>query len=92
MPIHEDFGFDLKALKTSHWPRFGVDGCIAHVKGRGDFVTTYALELPPGGRAAPQQHLFEELVLVLDRLHSLVNTAKLGFDTDHTELCGWQQW
>lgn len=65
VPIHEDFGFDLRALKTSHWPRFGVDGCIAHVKGRGDFMTIFVLDIPPGGKTAPIRHLYEEAVIVL---------------------------
>ena len=66
VPIYEDFGVDFFAIETARWDRYDAKGALVHVKGRGDFVTTYALELPPGGRAAPQQHLFEELVLVLE--------------------------
>ena len=66
VPIYEDFGVDFFAIETKRWDRYEARGALVHVKGRGDFVTTFALELPPGGRAAPQQHLFEELVLVLE--------------------------
>jgi len=65
VPIFEDFGFDLMALETRPWARFGVDGCIAHLKGRGDFMTVFVLEIPPGGQTAPIRHLYEEAVYVL---------------------------
>jgi mannose-6-phosphate isomerase-like protein (cupin superfamily) len=65
VPIHEDFGMDLLAIETAPWPRFGVNGAIAHVKGRGDFMTVFVLDLPPGGQTTPQRHLFEHAMLVL---------------------------
>jgi mannose-6-phosphate isomerase-like protein (cupin superfamily) len=65
VPVHEDFGFDLMALETAHWARFGVNGAIAHVAGRGDFMSVFVLEIPPGGKTIPQRHLCEETFLVL---------------------------
>lgn len=59
VPIYEDFGLDLLALELRPWARFGVQGALAHVKGRGDFLTLLVLEIPPGGRSAELQHLFE---------------------------------
>jgi hypothetical protein len=59
VPIYENFGLDLLALELRPWARFGVPGAIAHVRGRGDFLTLMVLELPPGGRSAELQHLFE---------------------------------
>jgi hypothetical protein len=32
VPITEDFGIDLLKVPTGPWPRFGVDGGIAHLK------------------------------------------------------------
>ena len=65
VPIYEDFGLDLLALETGPWERFGVHGAIAHVKGRGDFMTVFVLEIPPGGKTIPQKHIFEEACFVL---------------------------
>jgi uncharacterized RmlC-like cupin family protein len=65
IPVHEDFGLDLLRLETRPWTRFGVNGAIAHVKGRGDFMTVFLLDIPPGGRTSPQRHLFEHAVLAL---------------------------
>ena len=65
VPVFEDFGFDLCALETAPWDRFGVNGCIAHLKGRGDFMSVFVIEIPPGGKTTPIRHLYEEAVLVL---------------------------
>ncbi len=65
VPITEDFGVDLLEVPTAPWPRFGIDGGLVHLKGRGDFVSIFVLELAPGAKSAPQKHLFEEVVYVL---------------------------
>ncbi len=65
VPVVEDFGVDLLAVPTAPWPRFGTDGGIAHLKGRGDFVAIFVLDLAPGASTAPQKHLYEEVVYVL---------------------------
>lgn len=65
VPIIEDFGVDLKAVEVADWARFGTRGSIVHLKGRGDFVSVFVLELAPGQSSAPQRHLFEEVVFVL---------------------------
>lgn len=65
VPVVEDFGVDLLAVGTAPWGRFDTNGAIVHLKGRGDFVTVFVLDLPPGGATAPQRHLVEEVVYVL---------------------------
>ena len=65
VPITEDFGVDLLKVPTAPWPRFGTDGALVHLKGRGDFVSIFVLDLAPGAKSAPQKHLFEEVVYVL---------------------------
>ncbi len=73
-PIHEDFGVDLLTAETGPWPRLG-DGCKAafvHLKGRGDWTTVFLLEVPAGGKSAPQRHLFDELFYVISGSGSVV--------------------
>jgi uncharacterized RmlC-like cupin family protein len=65
VPVVEDFGIDLLELPVKRWPRFGVDGGVAHLKGRGDFVAVFVLDLAPGAKTEPQRHLYEEVVYVL---------------------------
>jgi mannose-6-phosphate isomerase-like protein (cupin superfamily) len=85
-PIHEDFGVDLLAAETGPWPRLG-DGCKAafvHLKGRGDWMTVFLLDLPAGGKSAPQQHLFDEVFYVISGSGSVVvempNAGKHAFE------------
>jgi cupin superfamily acireductone dioxygenase involved in methionine salvage len=66
VPIIEDFGIDLLAVETKPWARLGTDGAITHLKGRGDFVAVFVIDLKPGGNCEPQQHLYEEVVYVLE--------------------------
>jgi mannose-6-phosphate isomerase-like protein (cupin superfamily) len=77
-PITEDFGIDLLAIPTAPWPRFGVDGAIAHLRGRGDFVSIFVLDLAPGAQTSPQKHLYEEVVYVLSGYGSTTVEASDG--------------
>jgi mannose-6-phosphate isomerase-like protein (cupin superfamily) len=66
IPIVEDFGIDLLTVDVKPWARLGARGAYTLLKGRGDFLDTYVLEIPPGGETTPQKHLFEEVIYVLD--------------------------
>ena len=63
--VAEDFGVDLHQVATRHWPRFDVPAAFVHLKGRGDFMSLFVIDLPPGGKCAPQRHMFEEVIYVL---------------------------
>jgi quercetin dioxygenase-like cupin family protein len=65
VPVIEDFGVDLMAVEGKRWPRFGVDGAIVHLKGRGDFISVFMLEIRAGGKTVPQRHLYEQVIYVL---------------------------
>jgi uncharacterized RmlC-like cupin family protein len=65
VPIIEDFGVDLLGVPTAPWAMFGCDGAIVHLKGRGDFVSVFVLDLAAGGNTEAQRHLFEEVIYVL---------------------------
>jgi uncharacterized RmlC-like cupin family protein len=78
VPVVEDFGIDLIKIATAPWPRFGVDGAIAHLKGRGDFVSMFVLDLKPGAQTSPQKHMYEEVVYVLSGHGSTIVEAPDG--------------
>src|SRR5438445_1699279 len=65
IPVDEGFGLDLLELDVAPWPRLEAKGAVAHLTGRGDFVDMQVIEIAPGGRTAPQRHLYEEVVYVL---------------------------
>ncbi len=66
VPVIEDFGVDLLAVETAPWDRFGCRGAIANLKGRGNFCSTFLLDIPPGAKTAPMRHLYEDVYYVLD--------------------------
>ena len=65
LPVTEDFGVDLFKVETRPWARFDADGAAVHLKGRGDFISMFVLEIAPSKATAPQRHLYEEVVYVL---------------------------
>ena len=65
IPVHEGFGLDLLELDLAPWPRLEARGAFAHLTGRGDFVDMQVVEIAPGGKTAPQRHLYESVVYVL---------------------------
>ncbi len=76
IPTVEDFGVDLLSVTTKPWARMGTNGAAVHLKGRGDFICLFVLELAPGASGAPQRHLYEEVIYVLSgRGSTTVETA-----------------
>ncbi len=65
VPIVEDFGVDLHKVETAPWARMDCAGAFVHLKGRGDFMSIFVIDLAPGAKSAPQRHLFEEVIYVL---------------------------
>ncbi len=66
LPITEELGVDLLKVETKPWPRFDADGALVHLKGRGDFLSIFVIDIAPGGKTAPQRHLFEEVIYVIE--------------------------
>lgn len=65
IPTVEGLGVDLFAVPTRPWARLGVGGAAVHLKGRGDFISMFVLDMAPGASTSPQRHLYEEVVYVL---------------------------
>ncbi len=61
VPIVEDFATDMLSMDTAPWERFGVNGALVHLKGRGDFVAVQLIDIPPGAKSAPLRHLYDEV-------------------------------
>src|SRR5215470_14141293 len=64
--VFEDYAVDLFTVETVMWPRYGVKAAAVHLKGRGDFANMFVFDIPPGGAIAPQRHLYEDVVYVLE--------------------------
>jgi quercetin dioxygenase-like cupin family protein len=66
IPVIVDYGVDLFQVQTADWPRCAMKGAAVHLKGRGDFCNMFVFELPPAASSAPQRHLYEEVIYVLE--------------------------
>jgi hypothetical protein len=60
VPVVEDFGIDIRKVPVKPWARYGMHGAFCHLKGRDDFLSIFAFELPPGGKSAPLRHICED--------------------------------
>jgi uncharacterized RmlC-like cupin family protein len=80
VPVIEDFGVDLNEVETRPWARMGTDGAFVHLKGRGDFLSIFLVDIAPGGKSAPQRHLIEEVVYVLEGHGSTTVKTRNGQD------------
>ena len=78
IPVTEDFGIDLLRIPTAPWARMGVDGGVAHLKGRGDFISMFVLDIASGGKTSRQKHLYEEVIYVLSGHGSTVIETSSG--------------
>ncbi|MFM2129316.1 MAG: hypothetical protein RL477_862 [Pseudomonadota bacterium] len=79
--VVKDFAVNMHAVETAPWARFGVDGAVVHLDGRGDFMSIFVLDLPAGGKTEAQKHLFEEVVYVLSGHGSTTIEAEDGTHT-----------
>lgn len=65
VPIITAVEADLLSTTVTPWRRFGSNGAIVHLTGRGDFLTLFLFELAARGQSTPQRHLYEEVFFVL---------------------------
>jgi quercetin dioxygenase-like cupin family protein len=66
LAVTEDYGIDLFKVETTTWPRYDVKAAAVHLKGRGDFANMFLFDIAPGRSTAPQRHLYEEVIYVLE--------------------------
>jgi uncharacterized RmlC-like cupin family protein len=65
IPSTTSLGLDLKKVETTRWDRIDAKGASVELVGRGDFISIFVIDLEPGGKTSPQQHLYEEVVYVI---------------------------
>ena len=68
LAVYEDFCVDMHKLETKPWVRLGdkCRGAFVHLKGRGDFISVFLMDLQPSAATSRQQHLYEEVFYVLE--------------------------
>lgn len=66
LPVVEGLAIDCTSVETKHWPRADVDAAALHLEGRGDFCNMMLFNLAPGKSTAPQRHIYEEVIYVVE--------------------------
>lgn len=56
---------DINTLELHPWERKGGRGVFVNLDGTGGINDTHVVEITPGGKSAPERHLYEELVYVV---------------------------
>lgn len=65
VPVIEGFAVDCLTLPLAPWPRLGGKGAYVHLGGRGEYLSCYVAEIPPGGQLEPERHLYDEVIHIL---------------------------
>ena len=87
LTVAEGLGVDMHTVEMKPWPRYGVNGVVVHLTGRGDFANCFGLEIPPGGATEPQRHLYEEIMYVIEGRGS----TRIELPDGRTHNFEWQQ-
>ncbi|HEX6513786.1 MAG TPA: cupin domain-containing protein [Chloroflexota bacterium] len=56
---------DLKTLDLGRWERKGGKGAFVNLEGTGGVNDMHLVEIAPGGKSAPERHLYEEMTYVV---------------------------
>jgi quercetin dioxygenase-like cupin family protein len=56
---------DLRSVEVKPWARLDCLGTYINLDGAGKTNDAYVAEIPPGGKMAPEKHIFEEEIYVL---------------------------
>ncbi len=64
--VINEFAFqDLKAIELTPWERKGGSGAIINIPNDHLNNDSQVVEIKPGGKSAPEHHLYEEMVYVV---------------------------
>jgi hypothetical protein len=57
---------DLRTVEVKPWARLDCLGTYINLDGAGKTNDSYVAEIPPGRKMAPEKHIFEKNILVLE--------------------------
>ena len=67
IPVITGFAVDdLRTVEVKPWARLDCLGTYINLDGAGDTNDAYVAEIPPGGKMAPERHIFEKNIYVLE--------------------------
>ena len=67
IPVADGYGIeDVTSLSRRPWQRTGGSGAYIELKGMEGFTGMYVCEIPPGAALRPENHLYEELIYIVN--------------------------
>jgi quercetin dioxygenase-like cupin family protein len=76
---------DLSTLELGPWERKGGKGAFVNLEGTGGVNDAHVVEIRPGGSSAPESHLYEEMVYVLNGR----GATSIWYDEGHKQTFEW---
>lgn len=64
--------------EVAPWARYGINGAVLNLAGRGDYLDSWLFEIPAGASSIPQHHLFEAVVYVISGRGNTTVTSRNG--------------
>jgi oxalate decarboxylase/phosphoglucose isomerase-like protein (cupin superfamily) len=78
---------DVRAVEVKPWARLDCLGTYINLDGTAGTNDAYVAEIPPGGKMAPEKHLFEKDIYVLSGRGATV----VGDDPSHQTSFEWKE-
>ena len=67
LPLVEGYGLeDVREVKLAPWARLGGKGAVIYLYGSEAFSGMYVAEIPPGGSLAPERHIYDEIIYIVE--------------------------
>ena len=67
LPLVEGYGLeDVREVKLAPWARMGGKGAVIYLYGSEAFSGMYVAEIPPGGSLAPERHIYDEIIYIVE--------------------------
>ena len=88
IPNHTGFAIDdLRTIEVGPWARLECNGAYINLDGNAGTNDAYVAEIPPGGKMAPEKHLFEKDIYVL----SGRGATMVGDDPNNRSSFEWKE-
>jgi len=78
---------DVRAVEVKPWARLDCLGTYINLDGNAGTNDAYVAEIPPGGKMAPEKHLFEKDIYVLSGRGATI----VGDDPSHQTSFEWKE-
>lgn len=89
IPVHRGYGvYDARRVERKPWSLTETPAAFIDLTGMEGFSGMQVVEIPPGGSIAPQKHLFQQLICIMEG-HG---TCEVWLDEKRKSTFEWGPW